>query len=364
MGRTKKDEEEVRMYQYTNKHNRSVAKNSSVKHTPSPKTIPNSAMLAGISTGDTSDFDLDGAMMQKMNALMNQIPAAEQEADRLSRGVHSTSFEGIREEMGQRLGADLSEIRLHTDAAAAEQADQIGAAAYTTGKDIYWGSGGFKPETMAHELVHTVQQGAVAGETSAAVPIGTVQMKPKLSLGYNSSYEVDKNYTALYRLMNRYNSEKDRIKKKWIEQELMSLAANYVSEYSTRETPEYTERAANAENLIYQLSATKEMRKQAQKKLRKIRKSISGKFDKTTKDRMHQTVNETENGIKNGEIWGKHLSPALRAILTETMAGQSVNTMLGTIVGPGQYTGAANAVGVTDARPPHNQFGFQNLLFG
>jgi outer membrane protein OmpA-like peptidoglycan-associated protein len=64
-----------------------------------------------------------------------------------------------------RFGRDFSNVRVHTDAQAAESAQQMQALAYTMGRDIVFGKGQYAPETtegrwlLAHELVHTVQQG-------------------------------------------------------------------------------------------------------------------------------------------------------------------------------------------------------------
>jgi len=63
-----------------------------------------------------------------------------------------------------RLGADLSEVRLHTDDQAAQGALDIHAKAFTHGQDIYFGHGFYQPGTqagdklLAHELTHTLQQ--------------------------------------------------------------------------------------------------------------------------------------------------------------------------------------------------------------
>ncbi len=67
-----------------------------------------------------------------------------------------------------RLGHDLSRVRLHTGAQAAESADRFGARAYTLGHNIVFGAGEYAPasssgrQLLAHELVHVVQQGAGA----------------------------------------------------------------------------------------------------------------------------------------------------------------------------------------------------------
>lgn len=65
-----------------------------------------------------------------------------------------------------RLGADLSRVRIHDDAQASASADAVQARAYTVGGDIVFNAEEFAPDTsagrrlLAHELVHTVQQGA------------------------------------------------------------------------------------------------------------------------------------------------------------------------------------------------------------
>jgi uncharacterized protein DUF4157 len=70
-----------------------------------------------------------------------------------------------RTEMEARLGADFSDVRLHTDTAAQRSATEIGAAAYTSGNHVVIGEGGADDHTLAHELTHVVQQrrGPVAG---------------------------------------------------------------------------------------------------------------------------------------------------------------------------------------------------------
>lgn len=73
--------------------------------------------------------------------------------------------------MESRLGADFSDVRVHTDATASESARSVQAHAYTVGSDVVFQSGKYAPENdsgkrmLAHELTHVVQQrsGPVAG---------------------------------------------------------------------------------------------------------------------------------------------------------------------------------------------------------
>ncbi len=103
---------------------------------------------------------------------------AEGEADRLSDGVTSTSPSALKQEMGERLGADFSNVHFHTDINSIQRSAALNAQAWTQGRDVYFGKDGFNPAIAAHELVHTVQQGAVRGNVSQSVPMGAVQLKP------------------------------------------------------------------------------------------------------------------------------------------------------------------------------------------
>ncbi|WP_063775103.1 eCIS core domain-containing protein [Streptacidiphilus anmyonensis] len=71
----------------------------------------------------------------------------------------------LRREMEGRLGADFSDVRIHTDALAQRSAAEVGAQAYTSGNHVVLTDGGSDKHTLAHELTHVIQQrkGPVAG---------------------------------------------------------------------------------------------------------------------------------------------------------------------------------------------------------
>lgn len=126
---------------------------------------------------------LEELMQERMRQhfLDHQIPAAEREADRLASAAQGARTpEEVKARMGERLGADFSGVRFHTDSGAFRTAEDMGARAYATGRDIYFGQGGFDPAVAAHELVHTVQQGQVESSApTVSAPAGQVQMLPK-----------------------------------------------------------------------------------------------------------------------------------------------------------------------------------------
>lgn len=71
---------------------------------------------------------------------------------------------GTRAFMEPRFGHDFSQVRVHTDARAAESARAVNALAYTVGRDLVFGARQHAPATnegrllIAHELTHVLQQ--------------------------------------------------------------------------------------------------------------------------------------------------------------------------------------------------------------
>ncbi|MFF4096017.1 DUF4157 domain-containing protein [Streptomyces sp. NPDC001834] len=69
-----------------------------------------------------------------------------------------------RTDMERRMGADFSDVRVHTDSAAHESAKGVGAHAYTVGNDVVFQRDAYDPSspqgrtTLAHELTHVIQQ--------------------------------------------------------------------------------------------------------------------------------------------------------------------------------------------------------------
>ena len=83
------------------------------------------------------------------------------------RGAGSSVPDGIRTQMEQATGADLSDVRVHQDKDSDTLNRQLTAKAFTTGKDIFLRSDASTGDShlMGHELAHVVQQSS--GRTSA-----------------------------------------------------------------------------------------------------------------------------------------------------------------------------------------------------
>ncbi|MDH4275977.1 MAG: DUF4157 domain-containing protein, partial [Gammaproteobacteria bacterium] len=74
--------------------------------------------------------------------------------------------ESARSFFEPRFDHDFSKVRIHDDAAANDVAHTLQAQAFTRGHDVFFRAGSYQPHTpggrqlLAHELTHTVQQGA------------------------------------------------------------------------------------------------------------------------------------------------------------------------------------------------------------
>src|SRR5262249_17486182 len=77
-----------------------------------------------------------------------------------------------------RFGHDFSQVRVHTDARAAESARAVNALAYTVGHNVVFGSGQYSPGSeagkhlLAHELTHVIQQGNKSSSTTTNLALG------------------------------------------------------------------------------------------------------------------------------------------------------------------------------------------------
>ncbi len=117
--------------------------------------------LAAFNTNDSSQYQAQTASQdnQKLvQALSN--PSSGQNLDNSTREVLEPKF-----------GHSFENVKIHADGQADELSKSVGARAFTTGQDVYFREGEYKPSSpegrhlLAHELTHTIQQsrGNVSG---------------------------------------------------------------------------------------------------------------------------------------------------------------------------------------------------------
>lgn len=120
-------------------------------------------------------------LMQRQSA--GSIPQAgpATEAALSSRGTGRPLPAGTRASLETSLGHDLGDVRVHDDRRAGQAAEELQAAAFTSGQDIFFGAGNYAAgstsgrELLAHEVVHTVQQ---RGAPERPSPASTTVSQP------------------------------------------------------------------------------------------------------------------------------------------------------------------------------------------
>ncbi len=110
--------------------------------------------------------------------------AAEKEANEI--GLKFANSNDVVRDMSRAYHTDFSSVKIHTDMAADSRVKAAGKDALAVGNDLFFGKGIFESNDpaskglVAHELAHTMQQGAVAGGymdmgVSEYAPMGTAQ---------------------------------------------------------------------------------------------------------------------------------------------------------------------------------------------
>ena len=89
----------------------------------------------------------------------------------------------VRERVGATLGDPLADVRVHADERADTLARSVSARAFTTGADIFFARGEYRPRTasgdalLAHELTHVLQQrgSPTTGPLTVTDPAGALE---------------------------------------------------------------------------------------------------------------------------------------------------------------------------------------------
>lgn len=109
-----------------------------------------------------------------------------------SQGAGAPLPAGVRKFMEPRFGADFSKVRIHTGEKSARLNRQVSAQAFTVGNQIFFGRNQFRPDTpegkelIAHELTHTIQQGAAVQQGAG------VQRREDVTVAEQSSPHVQR----------------------------------------------------------------------------------------------------------------------------------------------------------------------------
>lgn len=145
--------------------------------------------------------EVQGKMLQRTPGLQRTANGGLQTTAGFAGRLHSSLGGGsalsapVQQGMESAFNADFSRVQIHTGSSAAALSNEIGAKAFTFQNHIFFNDGNYQPETqsgrflLAHELTHTVQQGAAVRRTEAASDAPQIQTTLfDDALGWLSSY--------------------------------------------------------------------------------------------------------------------------------------------------------------------------------
>ncbi|MEO6279546.1 DUF4157 domain-containing protein [Roseateles sp.] len=144
-----------------------------------PTATPLPGHAARGAAGDAQEQEAERFALRFGAGTPRGAPADAHESPAARRPLHSggaAMAQSLRAPFEQALGADLSAVRVHADAEGAASARAERAHAYTHGEHVVFSAGRFRPDTndgrnlLAHELAHTLQQGAVPARPLPARP--------------------------------------------------------------------------------------------------------------------------------------------------------------------------------------------------
>ncbi len=114
-------------------------------------SIQRNILLDEVQTKPLLQRATDGSL-QAGSSLERQLNSSKGGGSPLANEVHSF--------MEPRFGTDFGQVRVHTDGAAIQMNNELGAQAFTNGKDVYFGAlkSPGNDELTTHELIHVVHQ--------------------------------------------------------------------------------------------------------------------------------------------------------------------------------------------------------------
>lgn len=152
-------------------------------NTPPTQTGPDiqTSPTAGLSNdyvGQSGDAPLSNALVQRTSEGGFEAEGDFESRLNRSKGGGAPLPDHLRADFEPKFGADFGQVRIHTNNQSDRLNRSIQAKAFTHGNDIFFRKGEFNAKSsggkqlLAHELTHTVQQGAapIQRQESASIP--------------------------------------------------------------------------------------------------------------------------------------------------------------------------------------------------
>lgn len=206
----------------------------------------------------------------------------------------------IQAEFGSKMGADLSGVRVHTGAHSVQLSRDIGAKAFTHGKDIHFNTGQYNPGSsagktlLAHELTHTIQQ------------TGSKKISPSLASEplIQAKLMTSKQFKAATARKNKRRNKIAKIDVKLKKLEQSGLDSILLSELLNAIDGWLNERGEESERA----PGVKQLREQVVEEQNKIAESLSNKVENDQPRTRQRRRAFTGTVTGSGKTYGSNFS--------------------------------------------------------
>ncbi len=208
--------------------------------------------------------------------------------------------------MESRFNADFSGVRVHTNSTAESLSRSVNAQAFAHGNDIYFNSGKFSPDStvgktlLAHELTHTVQQGASKNNASNNIS-GAVARKNGIHRNVENNGLSSIKENTLERKPNDRKDEIDVQQKEVTEQAYQ----NSYTENTLQPKPALSHFSVNANGSLHQTSHDLPVSKTAKEKEPEKKEE-----NESTIDAGHTIQKKADDELNANPEKGNEVQPA------------------------------------------------------
>ncbi|MGH2476797.1 MAG: DUF4157 domain-containing protein, partial [Candidatus Limnocylindrales bacterium] len=233
---------------------------------------------------------------------------------------------GVQQHLGEAMGADVSNVRLHTGPQAAELNDRVQASAFTLGNDVFFRDG--LPDTstpsgmhlLAHEVAHTVQQGASAvrrrsgkKKTAPSGPTAPVNPGPAVA-GHLGLSRVATDAFAVAKPLNADYVESEKQVEAWVTQDQQKKIAD-VAGHSKRSKGDADKRSLKDLLRAFVMAEYTDI---VETKLAKPQTDTGDYAQPTTEERKRLDTRYFPKTLQNGDKWAGLISKGPYAPETQT----------------------------------------------
>lgn len=299
--------------------------------------VVNTLHRSALTTSPPKETDTDRTLQTKSenNVVSSNLETAIQSA----KGGGQPLENKLQRTMGQAMGADFNQVRVHTDTKSHQFNQAIQAKAFTTGQDLFFRQGTYQPGNregqalIAHELTHVIQQNGSGLHRS---PQQTAQPIHRMGVDLQRSFYVQRDPiedtvmdTDTESLKSDIDTAMGKIKKKILEITKESDKAKKSLEKSGRDWMVYAPLASWKYNMLgllenwdtsWSLEDTSGLLLDIGIAMKGLADEGKESKEKIMNDYMSQTRNSSKK-VDKGSEWAKDIPEG-----TQMQAGVSATT--------------------------------------